>query len=65
MSTTLTLLGTGNPDCSPNTYQTSAALTVDDMPIIIDCGGDAVQRLSSARAARQPALALPKADSEK
>ena len=58
MSTILTLLGTGNPGCFPNAYQSAAALVVDGMPIVIDCGGGTVQRLSSAQAAGQDALAL-------
>lgn len=58
MSTTLTLLGTGQPGCYPNRYQSSTALVVNEMPIIIDCGGGTVQRLSSARAAGQEALRL-------
>lgn len=58
MKITLTLLGTGTPGCYPNVYQTSAALVVDDVPFIIDCGGGTVQRLSLAHAAGQSALAL-------
>ena len=58
MTTTLTLLGTGTPGCFPNTYQSAAALVVDETPFIIDCGGGTIQRLSSACAAGQPALAL-------
>jgi len=58
MNTTLTLLGTGTPGCYANRYQTAASLVVGEMPIVIDCGGGTVQRLASACAAGQPALAL-------
>lgn len=60
MTVTLTLLGTGSPGCHPNLYQSAAALVVDEMPYVIDCGGGAVQRLAVARANGQPALALHK-----
>lgn len=60
MSTILTLLGTGNPGCFPNVYQSLAALVVDETPFIIDCGGGTVQRLAAAHAAGQPALRLGK-----
>ncbi len=58
MKTILTLLGTGNPGCYPNVYQTAAAVVVGETPFIVDCGGGTVQRLSSAHAAGQPALLL-------
>ena len=60
MSTTLTLLGTGNPGCFPNVYQSAAAVVVEGTPFIIDCGGGTVQRLASACAAGQDALTLGK-----
>lgn len=60
MQITLTLLGTGTPGCAPNTYQTACALVVNETPFIIDCGGGTVQRLASAAAGGQPALALAK-----
>lgn len=56
--TTLTLLGTGMPGCTPNAYQSAAAVVAGDTTLIIDCGGGTVQRLSSAQAAGQPALNL-------
>ncbi len=58
MATTLTLLGTGNPGCFSNIYQTASALVINEMSIIIDCGGGTVQRLSTAHANGQEALAL-------
>ena len=58
MSTKLTLLGTGSPGCYPNIYQTGFALVVNELPIVIDCGGGTVQRLSMARDAGQEALRL-------
>ena len=57
MQTTLTLLGTGQPGCYPDRFQSSSALVVNGFPIIIDCGGGTVQRLSSAQVG-QPALKL-------
>ncbi|MEM7800576.1 MAG: MBL fold metallo-hydrolase [Chloroflexota bacterium] len=58
MKTTLTLLGTGTPGCYPNAYQTAVALTVGEIPFVIDCGGGTIQRLSSACDAGQPILAF-------
>ncbi len=58
MTVTFTLLGTGTPGCYPNTYQAASALVIDDFPIIIDCGGGTIQRLSVAHANGQPALRI-------
>ena len=58
MKTTVVLLGTGNPGCFANRYQTASALIVAGTPFIVDCGGGTVQRLSSAYARGQEALAL-------
>ena len=58
MNTTVTLLGTGNPGCFADRYQSASAVVVNGTPIVIDCGGGTVQRLSSAHAAGQKALAL-------
>lgn len=56
----LTLLGTGSPGCYPGSYQTAAAVVVNETPFVIDCGGGAVQRLAAACANGQPALGLNK-----
>jgi ribonuclease BN (tRNA processing enzyme) len=49
MGTKLVLLGTGTPRCIPNTYQSAAAVIVDDAPYLIDCGGGVIQRISEAQ----------------
>ena len=58
METQLVLLGTGSPRCSPQEYQTAAAIVVDQIPFVIDCGGGAVQRLAQAYAKGIEPLAL-------
>lgn len=61
MTTKLVLLGTGTPNISPERYQASLAVIVDEKPFIVDCGGGTMQRISQAYHEKNiEALAMPK-----
>lgn len=59
--TKVILLGTGTPTCSPEAFQSSAAVIVGDQPYIIDCGGGTIQRITQAAVKHDlPQLTFPR-----
>lgn len=58
MTTKFVLLGTGTPNCLPESYQQASAIVTNGQAYVIDCGGGTIQRTSQAVAKGIPELRL-------